>query len=43
MREKMKIEGNIDEFSFLPSLFATDGNLDKYHLRFFCFEEEVDF
>jgi hypothetical protein len=39
----MKIENNIDEFSFLLGLFAADGNLDKYRVRFFCSEEEADF
>jgi len=36
-------KNNIDEFSFILGLFASDGNLDNSRVRFFCSEEEINF
>ena len=36
-------KNNIDKFSFILGLFASDGNLDNSRVRFFCSEEEISF
>lgn len=36
-------KNNVDDFSFILGLFASDGNSDDYRVRFFCSEEEISF